>query len=79
MIRIGVDTGGTFTDFVFGEDDDITIQKLPSTPSDPSLAILEGLSPYMGKEFELIHGTTVSTNAFLQKNMAKYNLKNLFH
>ena len=71
MIRIGIDTGGTFTDFVFLDGETILTLKLPSTPGNPALSILEGLSPYMGEDFELVHGTTVSTNAFLQKKMAK--------
>ena len=37
-IRIGVDTGGTFTDFVFEKDHKLHLFKLPSTPSDPPLA-----------------------------------------
>lgn len=71
MLRIGVDTGGTFTDFVFLQDDQIHTAKLPSTPENPALAILAGIKPYMDQPFELVHGTTVSTNAFLQKKMAK--------
>jgi N-methylhydantoinase A len=71
MIRIGVDTGGTFTDFVFLEGEKLHTLKLPSTPQNPALAILEGLKAYEDKSYELIHGTTVSTNAFLQKKMAK--------
>jgi N-methylhydantoinase A len=73
MMRIGIDTGGTFTDFVFFDDETGAIEplKLPSTPENPAKAILEGLGPYMDDTFELIHGTTVSTNAFLQKKMAK--------
>jgi N-methylhydantoinase A len=73
MMRIGIDTGGTFTDFVFFDDETGVIEplKLPSTPENPARAILEGLEPYMDERFELIHGTTVSTNAFLQKKMAK--------
>jgi len=71
MMRIGIDTGGTFTDFVFFDGETILPLKLPSTPGNPALSILEGLSPYMEEEFELVHGTTVSTNAFLQKKMAK--------
>jgi len=43
-IRIGVDTGGTFTDFVFEKDGRLNLFKLPSTPSDPSKAITEGLT-----------------------------------
>ncbi|MCK4760898.1 MAG: hydantoinase/oxoprolinase family protein [Candidatus Aminicenantes bacterium] len=70
MIRIGIDTGGTFTDFVFLENNKLSTLKLPSTPKNPALAILQGLELYAGKDFELVHGTTVSTNAFLQKKMA---------
>ena len=71
MIRIGVDTGGTFTDFVFLEGEKLQTLKLPSTPQNPALSIFEGLRLYTDKSFELVHGTTVSTNAFLQKKMAK--------
>lgn len=73
MIRIGIDTGGTFTDFVIYDGQSITPLKLPSTPDNPARSILEGLKPYVReqREFQLIHGTTVSTNAFLQKKMAK--------
>jgi N-methylhydantoinase A len=70
-MRIGIDTGGTFTDFVFFDGETILPLKLPSTPGNPALSILEGLEPYMDQDFELVHGTTVSTNAFLQKKMAK--------
>ena len=71
MMRIGIDTGGTFTDFVFFDGENLQTLKLPSTPANPALSILEGLAPYMAQGFELVHGTTVSTNAFLQKKMAK--------
>ena len=71
MMRIGIDTGGTFTDFVFFEEGAILPFKLLSTPENPALSIMEGLSPHMDQDFELVHGTTVSTNAFLQKKMAK--------
>ncbi|MGE5340926.1 MAG: hydantoinase/oxoprolinase family protein [Candidatus Omnitrophota bacterium] len=71
MIRIGVDTGGTFTDFVFYDGEKLQILKLPSTPQNPALSILDGIKPHIERSFELIHGTTVSTNAFLQKKMAK--------
>jgi len=71
MIRIGIDTGGTFTDFVFFDGESIHTFKLSSTPANPERSILEGLRSYKEKNFEIIHGTTVSTNAFLQKKMAK--------
>ena len=76
-IRIGVDTGGTFTDFVFEHDGRLNLFKLPSTPSDPSKAITDGLtriSIQTGLDFdqlEVVHGTTVGTNALLQRRGAK--------
>ena len=76
-IRIGVDTGGTFTDFVFEQDGHIQLFKLPSTPADPSVAILQGLQQICSKigvdlaAAEVVHGTTVGTNALLQRRGAK--------
>ncbi|HEV2834087.1 MAG TPA: hydantoinase/oxoprolinase family protein, partial [Pyrinomonadaceae bacterium] len=73
-IRIGVDTGGTFTDFVFEQDGQIQLFKIPSTPSDPSLAIEQGLTRICGKKniaVEVVHGTTVGTNALLQRRGAR--------
>jgi N-methylhydantoinase A len=76
-VRIGVDTGGTFTDFVFEVGGALKIFKLPSTPDDPSRAITEGLlrvAAETGKDFasiEVIHGTTVGTNALLQRKGAR--------
>ena len=76
-IRVGVDTGGTFTDFVFEEDGEIQLFKIPSTPSDPSLAIRQGLEQICSKirvhlsETEVVHGTTVGTNALLQRRGAR--------
>lgn len=68
-IRIGVDTGGTFTDFVIFADGRIVIKKLPSTPPDPSLAILGGLKDFLIKDTAavVIHGTTVATNSLLER------------
>jgi len=40
MIEIGIDTGGTFTDFVIFDGKDLFTHKVPSTPSDPSKAIM---------------------------------------
>ncbi|MBM3295788.1 MAG: hydantoinase/oxoprolinase family protein, partial [Candidatus Aminicenantes bacterium] len=72
-IRIGVDTGGTFTDFVIVRDGRLTTQKLPSTPADPSLAILEGLRSFLGRRGRvlIVHGTTVATNALLERKGAR--------
>src|SRR5215203_5190124 len=79
-MRIGVDTGGTFTDFVFERDGRFQLFKLPSTPSDPSLAIREGLERICAEtnsqldRIEVVHGTTVGTNALLQRRGARIAL-----
>jgi N-methylhydantoinase A len=76
-VRVGVDTGGTFTDFVFELDGQLEIFKLASTPSDPSLAIAAGLRTISEKtgaplwSIEVVHGTTVGTNALLQRRGAR--------
>src|SRR5438132_8377998 len=75
--RVGVDTGGTFTDFVFEADGELRIFKLASTPDDPSRAITEGLKRIAEEndsrlsEIEVVHGTTVGTNALLQRRGAR--------
>lgn len=68
-VRIGVDTGGTFTDFVIFTDGKIEIKKIPSTPKNPSLAILEGLNEFLEDDLVpfIIHGTTVATNSLLER------------
>ncbi|MCG3215372.1 MAG: hydantoinase/oxoprolinase family protein [Candidatus Heimdallarchaeota archaeon] len=72
-IRIGIDTGGTFTDFVMVSEDSISAWKTPTTPSDPSLGIIRGLKDVMDifnlqpQDIDLlVHGTTIGTNAFLE-------------
>ena len=67
-IRIGVDTGGTFTDFVVWKDGRLSNRKVLSTPHDPSVAVLEGVADLMGADVEIfiVHGTTVATNALLE-------------
>ena len=77
LIRAGVDTGGTFTDFVFEQDGRLSLFKVPSTPSDPSLAIQQGLARICAEtgsrldQIEVVHGTTVGTNALLQRRGAR--------
>jgi N-methylhydantoinase A/oxoprolinase/acetone carboxylase beta subunit len=68
-IRIGVDTGGTFTDFVIAVDGLLAVHKIPSTPDDPSRAILAGIQKYLEKYPRpcIIHGTTVATNTLLER------------
>jgi N-methylhydantoinase A len=76
-VRVGVDTGGTFTDFVFAAGGQWRVFKLASTPDDPSRAIREGLkrvSEAAGArlaQIEVVHGTTVGTNALLQRRGAR--------
>ncbi|PYS66966.1 MAG: 5-oxoprolinase, partial [Acidobacteria bacterium] len=75
-VRVGVDTGGTFTDFVFEKDSRLQVFKLPSTPSDPSQAITDGLARICETgltlaDIEVVHGTTVGTNALLQRRGAR--------
>jgi N-methylhydantoinase A len=69
MIRLGVDTGGTFTDFVLHEaDGSVRVHKVLSTPSAPEQAILQGIRE-LGVDLQglqLVHGSTVATNAVLE-------------
>ena len=76
---VGVDVGGTFTDFyAFDEDQHLVrIHKRPSTPKNPALAILSGLDDlarYQGVVSDTVarfaHGTTVATNALIQRRGA---------
>ena len=75
MLILGVDTGGTFTDFVLQSEEKLQTYKLPSTPDDPSRAILQGLEYFFGQQLpenlEIIHGSTVATNAFLERKGAR--------
>jgi len=69
--RIGSDTGGTFTDLVAA---DGRIVKVPSTPGDPGRAVAEGVAQLQAEQDEplavLAHGTTVGTNALLERRGA---------
>ena len=71
MLRIGIDTGGTFTDFVVVEGAEISVFKLPSTPQRPAQAIIEGLHRIKGAHDLVQHGTTVGTNALLERKGAR--------
>jgi len=69
---IGVDTGGTFTDFVYKQGHTWGVYKVLSTPSNPAEAVLNGLSHLAhAKKKQIIHGSTVATNAILERNGAK--------
>ena len=72
MIKIGIDTGGTFTDLVVLDDEsgEIRTVKVPSTPDEPALAPLEALKVSgvaAGDVARIVLGTTIATNAGLQK------------
>jgi N-methylhydantoinase A len=73
MLRLGVDTGGTFTDFVWlDEARQWQIHKQRSTPDDPSTAILTGIDVVqVAVSAEIVHGTTVATNALLERRGAR--------
>jgi N-methylhydantoinase A len=70
---VGIDTGGTFTDFVFvSECGELEVRKAASTPDDPSRSIIEALREYKKVNgLRIIHGTTVATNAMLERRGAK--------
>ena len=65
---LGVDTGGTFTDFVYYDGESIRIHKVLSTPQSPEKAILQGIAEMRlsTQGLHLIHGSTVATNAVLE-------------
>ncbi len=68
VFRVGVDTGGTFTDFLILHEGKVTTHKVLSTPKNPAEAVLSGMSDagITGKK-NVIHGSTVATNALLER------------
>ncbi len=84
--KIGIDVGGTFTDFLLtSKDGNSEIYKVLSTPDDPSIGLMEGLAEMAKarnislKEFikdveTIVHGTTVTTNAVLTRRGARTGL-----
>lgn len=74
-LRVAIDTGGTFTDCVWVENGRLRTLKIFSTPDDPSRAIAEALTR-IGADagVTLLHGTTVGTNALLQRKGARVAL-----
>jgi N-methylhydantoinase A len=72
--RIGIDTGGTFTDVVRLGPAGVQVHKLPSTPKDPARAVLGGLAAVRRRADEpvdVVHGTTVGLNAVLTGSLAR--------
>ena len=86
VFKIGIDVGGTFTDFLLMDNDgNSDIFKVLSSPEDPSIAVMNGLnqmaekkgislSSFLGKIEIIVHGTTVTTNAVLTGNVSKTGL-----
>jgi N-methylhydantoinase A len=84
--RIGIDVGGTFTDLVLADDAGrVVIAKSPSTPQDQSVGVLAGLGDLAGRvgldlpdllarTERIVHGTTVATNALLERKGARVGL-----
>ena len=76
VLNLGVDTGGTFTDFVVWDDveKDVRVSKVPSTPEEPSAAFLQGvelLEIDLAEVRRIVHGTTLATNAILERKGAR--------
>ncbi|MBV9918260.1 MAG: hydantoinase/oxoprolinase family protein [Solirubrobacterales bacterium] len=83
MLRLGIDVGGTFTDLLLHDtaSGELWVAKVPSTPDDQSLGVLDGIramGDIAGVSAErlgaILHGTTVATNAVLEKRGARVGL-----
>ena len=75
-INLGIDTGGTFTDFFLFDGQTLRIHKVLSTPDAPERAILQGINDLgdlglVDKKLRLVHGSTVATNAVLERKGAR--------
>jgi N-methylhydantoinase A len=72
MFRIGIDTGGTFTDFIVLDGKRVRTLKLLSTPANPATAIFQGLHELLdSRDCDIRHGSTVATNALLERKAAR--------
>ena len=72
--RVGVEVGGTFTDLVCVQDETLRIEKVPSVPQRPDdgvYAVLEAAGLRVSDIDELVHGSTVATNAVIERRGAK--------
>ena len=79
--KIGVDTGGTFTDIVLSEGTSLYIHKVMSTPDNPAHAVINGVNEICSMngdkdicEIQIIHGSTVAINALLERKGARIAL-----
>src|SRR6266704_6465001 len=76
VVRVGVDVGGTFTDLVaLAQDGTIEVRKVVTTPDDPTVGLFRALDPLKAHPIELlVHGTTIATNALLERRGARVAL-----
>ena len=78
--KIGVDTGGTFTDIVMYNNDTLFTHKVLSTPRNPAHAVIQGVGEILrmhdtdAEQVEIVHGSTVATNALLERRGARIAL-----
>ena len=78
--RVGIDVGGTFTDVVWTNEEGVHVEKTPSTPTAPATGVLDGVDAVLAAgippaAIEVIaHGTTVATNAVLERDWAATGL-----
>lgn len=73
-VLVAADTGGTFTDLLLSDGERLIPLKVPSTPDDPSRAVVQGLETLIGRgrtAAVLVHGTTVATNSLLERKGAR--------
>src|SRR5215469_6640507 len=71
-MRIAIDTGGTFTDCVYVKNGTIEVLKVLSTPDDPARSVLQAIRQIaQGEPVEVRHGTTIGTNALLERTGAR--------
>src|SRR5687768_12250540 len=68
-VHVGIDVGGTFTDLVAWDGSDLLVIKIPSTPPEFHLAVIEAVrrAVKMSRRTTVVHGSTVATNALLQR------------
>jgi N-methylhydantoinase A len=75
MRLVGIDVGGTFTDFILWDGRAVRTHKTPSTPRDSALAVEQGLKELLPTgDAAIVHGCTLATNAFLQRRGARVAL-----
>jgi N-methylhydantoinase A len=83
MRRIGVDVGGTFTDLIYIDDEagEVIVHKTPSTPADPSIGTVQGISELCtmagiepAELDQVFHGTTVATNIVIEHTGARVGM-----